>query len=454
MMRYVLLAFLLSGVSSAAAGDLVATYPFRGDHFELDAAGNRMYVTRSDLDSVAVIDTRTLALIAEVPAGDKPAGLALSLDGETLFVAARNSQALVRIDTETFVQGEWIDLPHPPYDVVAGLDGRLYVSPGAFGKAPIPYNDLLSVDSVTGDVIESFSFGVFAYYNGLLAISPDRENLFFVNRGLSPGTLAHFDVSTAAAALVWKNDHGALGSNGQDLGLSPDGQYVSYACGGGNHNYDIICIRTSDHQEVADYDTGPYPREVVYAPNGNVVAAVHMGGHVDFFERATSVHLMAMSTQAEPLEMAFDSTGRLLFAAMDNALHVYETPLASATFRNDLESANPAGYSAAAPGLGGVWTATVDNTGTGNFIAGVMAYSDPLELYLPRADGHLLIDPTSPDGELLQLPPAYGYGVVSFSAEIPEDVALIGFALSTQGAGLGGGGGTNLHNAFDLIAGY
>ncbi len=72
---------------------------------------------------------------------------------------------------------------------------------------------------------------------------------------------------------------------------------------------------------------------------------------------------------------------------------------------------------------------------------------------MPLADDFLLIDPLSPGGELLQLPPAYGYGVVTFSVPIPDDVALAGFMLSTQGAGLGGGGGTTLHNAYDLFVG-
>ncbi len=130
----------------------------------------------------------------------------------------------------------------------------------------------------------------------------------------------------------------------------------------------------------------------------------------------------------------------------------YQTALAA--FRNDSAGTNLAGYEATAPVMGEDWRATVDNTGTGNFVAGVMGFERPLELYLPGADDFLLMDPLSPGGELLGLPPAFGHGAVTFAVPIPRDPALAGFALSTQGAGLGGGGGTNLHNAYDLVIGH
>ncbi len=129
-------------------------------------------------------------------------------------------------------------------------------------------------------------------------------------------------------------------------------------------------------------------------------------------------------------------------------------PSASATFRNDTGGTNSTGFFANAPVLGEDWIATVDNTGTGNFLAGVFGYGNPLELYLPRTDDWLLVDPLSPWGELLRLSPAYGYGVVTFTVPIPGVLSLVGFTMSTQGGGMGGAGGTTLHNAYDLFLGY
>ncbi len=127
--------------------------------------------------------------------------------------------------------------------------------------------------------------------------------------------------------------------------------------------------------------------------------------------------------------------------------------LAHAVFRNDAGGTNPTGFAAGAPVLSETWIASVNNTGTGNFVAGVQGFEDPLELYMPGAAGYLLVDPRSTGGELTGLPPAFGYGVVTFDVPLPPDPALVGFSFSTQGAGFGGAGGTTLHNAYDLFVG-
>ncbi len=160
--------------------------------------------------------------------------------------------------------------------------------------------------------------------------------------------------------------------------------------------------------------------------------------------------------------VALDGTTALVGMPWDDdqgsgagAAYVFTVEGASAhvQWRNDAGGTNPFRYYAFPPVMGEVWTATVDNSTTGSFVAGVMGYAYPLEQYLPAADGFLLIDPTSAGGELLQLPPAFGYGLVDFTALIPSDPSLAGFCLSTQGAGLGGAGGVNLYSAFDLFVG-
>jgi len=127
---------------------------------------------------------------------------------------------------------------------------------------------------------------------------------------------------------------------------------------------------------------------------------------------------------------------------------------AAATFRNDAGDSNVSAFFATPPELGASWSATVDNTGTGHFLAGVLAYLAPAELYLPLTGDYLLIDPTAPGGELFCLPPAFGYGLVAFSIDVPVDPVLAGTTLSTQGGGLGGSAGTSLYNAYDLRLGY
>lgn len=126
---------------------------------------------------------------------------------------------------------------------------------------------------------------------------------------------------------------------------------------------------------------------------------------------------------------------------------------ALATLRNDAGGTNATSFTATPPVLGATWTATVDNTGSGNAGAAILGYENPLEQYLPQLDDWLLIDPLSPGGELLHLLPSLGTGLVTFSLTVPNDVALAGFTLSTQGGGFGGSG-LRLDNAYDLVVGY
>lgn len=137
------------------------------------------------------------------------------------------------------------------------------------------------------------------------------------------------------------------------------------------------------------------------------------------------------------------------------AVHVFaRRASASATFRTDAGATNASHFATADPILGLSWLSFVDNAPTGNTAAGVVGFANPLELYLPRYDDWLLVDPTSPGGELLGLPLRTGTGSLDFVYFMPSDVAFAGFTFSAQAFSVGGAGGVNLQNAYDLFVGF
>jgi YVTN family beta-propeller protein len=111
----------------------------------LSADGATLYVVDADADSVAVIDTRKRALLAEIllagapPAPDPatgaftpavmPRSLALAPDGETLYVSGQRSGQLYAIDVATRrVVGE-VAVGSEPIGVLVGADGAsVYVA--------------------------------------------------------------------------------------------------------------------------------------------------------------------------------------------------------------------------------------------------------------------------------------------------------------------------------------
>lgn len=175
-------------------------------------------------------------------------------------------------------------------------------------------------------VVEEFTGGVFVYYSAMLAISADGGELYFGNAGLSPGTVAKFDVSTSTPALLFQQ-FGTLGSNGKDLWLTPDGDYIYYVVGGGNRitgGYDIARIRTADLSVSGAMLTGPYPRELTTGPDGRIAYVVITSGSIDIWDTTTQTKFRSYETAGEATELLTDRTGAYLFAAFDGELRVYE----------------------------------------------------------------------------------------------------------------------------------
>jgi len=313
------LALVLAASPALAQGDQqVASYPLVVSTFAHHPSKPRMYASLPTQNAVAVIDTQTLQLVTTVFVGSNPRGMALSPDGATLFVATAGATQLARIDTSTLQLLAPILLPTLPYDVEVGSNGIAYVTPYSQSLG------IMRVDTATAQYLNDFALGVFIYGGGLLEISPDKNTLYFANVGLSPGTLAAYDLTTPAPTLKYMNPHGSLGSNGQDLALSSDGSFISYACGGGNFSYDIFKISTANFGVLGSFNTGPYPREITFGVADQRAFAVHTAGIIDVFDTQTFLNVRSISTPAEARELVVDASGRYLFAAFDTDLRVWD----------------------------------------------------------------------------------------------------------------------------------
>lgn len=306
----------------AAPGDLVTSYALASAHsFALDPTRSRLYVTLEDSNSVAIIDTVTLQLIDTVFVGSAPRGVAVDPDGSRVFIATSGASFVAVMDADTFALLPSLPVPTNPSDVEFGSNDRLYVTP-----ANQNVSGIMTVDATTGADLGTFNGSVSIYQNGLLEVSPDGNTLYFGNSGLSPGTAAKFDVSVSPPTLIYRNPHGDLGSNGQDLALSSDGQNLSYAVGGGNDGYVIFMMdAASDFTVLGSFDTGAYPREVTYGPDGSTVFTVHTSGAIDVFDTSTFLEVDSYATQGEASELVVSQDGARLFAAFDDEVRVYET---------------------------------------------------------------------------------------------------------------------------------
>lgn len=174
----------------------------------------------------------------------------------------------------------------------------------------------------------------------MLEMSPDGKTLFVANKGLSPGTLAKYDATGAAPVLIWQNAHGELGSNGQDLWLTPTGEHVYYAVGGGNRitgGYDIAKIDAEGMGVLGAFVTDAYPREIVTSPDGTFAYAVHTSGHIDVWNAQTFLKIKEYPVSGEASELFTDKTGKYLLAAFPTGLKIYEAEGNSFIIDNDAD---------------------------------------------------------------------------------------------------------------------
>jgi YVTN family beta-propeller protein len=301
-------ALFIANNAHAAFGDLVMQYSFPASSLVMNPTQALMYATIPSQNSIAIINTNTLAVEHTVFVGSRPANLAFSPDGSKAYIANSTSNFVVVFNTQTRTIVNSFHLSEHPQDVVFGSLNRLWV---------LGQTQIFQIDATTG-ASTGPSIGnndnVFIY-SGSLEISPERNTLYYGDYGLSPSTMYKLNVSGTTPVLVRRTPFGTVGSNGEDLTLSHNGNFICYTTGSGQNNYDIAKFRTSDFASLGSFYTGPYPQALAFSPDDSVVyASVNTASGIKVFNANTFNLLGTISGPDVATRLAVDSTGRYLFA--------------------------------------------------------------------------------------------------------------------------------------------
>jgi YVTN family beta-propeller protein len=298
-------ALLLACVPNAEAafGDIVAQYNFPASSFVMSPTQALMYATIPSQNSIAIINTNTLAVEDTVFVGSGPVNLAFSPDGSHAYIANSTSNFVAVFDTQTRTVIDSFLLPEQPQDVVFGSLNRLWVLGGT---------QIFQIDATTGASTGPSISNPPYIYSGALEISPDRSTLYYADYGLCGATMYKMDVSGTNPVVLLQTP---AGCNGEDLSLSHNGNFICFATGAGQNLYDIAKFRTSDFASMGSFNTGPYPQGVVFSPDDLVVyASVHTLPGIIAFDANTFLSQGTMSGPDVASKLAVDSTGRYLFA--------------------------------------------------------------------------------------------------------------------------------------------
>ncbi len=155
----------------------------------LSTDGQLLYVTNSNDKTISVIEVENLTERSRrirVPAVDGPYGVAISPDGERLYVTDVGGHEVFVVHTARRTTINRIDVVSQPRSLVLSADGRrLYVSGGGFentrGGISVIATDSSRVGFTDGSrVVETIRTGDSGIFR--LALSPDESRLYATDR--------------------------------------------------------------------------------------------------------------------------------------------------------------------------------------------------------------------------------------------------------------------------------
>lgn len=280
----------------------------------------QIYATVPGANSVIVVDTASLQIVKTIPVGSMPVCLVVSNDARKLWVANSGSTttAISVIDLDTLTVIGTLPAPTLPYDIKEGLGNRLYLTPGGSNSPPLAYG-IMQIDSQTGAFQGSVG-SASSYRMGFLEVSPDRRTLFFGDAGVSPSTLERYDISTATPTLLQATNFNAVGSNGESLRVSHNGEFLVFPNGGGNGpNYVTFEIPTSNLNSVnGSFEVGAYPNPAAFSNDDTILYhTVAYENVIKVFDTRTFTSLdpipLGTSESRDFRDIVVDRSGRWLF---------------------------------------------------------------------------------------------------------------------------------------------
>jgi YVTN family beta-propeller protein len=142
--------------------------------------GQHLYVVNAASDAVAVINTATKHVTTSVSVAGGPSGIAVSPNGQHLYVARPGSDAASVIDTATNHVTATIPVGDHPYYLAVSPDGtHVYVANGDAGTVSM-------TDAATNTVTATIPAGE---YLTAIAVSRDGTTLYVTNNAAATVTV-------------------------------------------------------------------------------------------------------------------------------------------------------------------------------------------------------------------------------------------------------------------------
>jgi YVTN family beta-propeller protein/autotransporter-associated beta strand protein len=181
--------------------------------------GRRAYVTNASSNSVSVLDVARRSVVTTIAVPHAPQGIAVAPDGRHVYVAATDADVLCVIDVETnTVVGSPIPAGISPWGLAITPDGRQALVVNTLA------NSVVVIDLATREIEARINTGALPFK---VTIAPDGRHAYVSNGGAN--TITPIDVVACAAEAEIP-----VGVLPDDVAVTPDGRIVIVGNSGGN----------------------------------------------------------------------------------------------------------------------------------------------------------------------------------------------------------------------------
>ncbi len=279
-------------------------------------AGPFAYVANSLDGTVSVIDGSTNSIVATIPVGSLPGGIAISPDGAFAYVTNSGSDGVSVIATASNTVVATVPVGENPHGVAITPDGSFaYVSNNGSGSLSVIATDTNTVVATVpvGDAPEG------------TAVTPDGAFVYVANSGSSDVSVIATDTNTVVATISGGDDAHAVFNHPWGVAITPDGAFAYVV------NYDstslisvigsVSVIETSSNTVVANIAVGFMPQDVAITPDGAYAYVTNPGmygdnqGSVSVIATTSSTVVATIPVGGNPQSVAITPDGTLAYVS-------------------------------------------------------------------------------------------------------------------------------------------
>jgi YVTN family beta-propeller protein len=285
----------------------IAAFAVAGVLGSTQGLAQNAYITNYDSESVSVINTRTNAVIATVPVGVGPWGVAVSPDGRRVYVANNVSSSLSVIDATSNTVIATVNLPYA-LEVAVNADGsRVYVT-NLFG-------DLAAIDAATYKLTSMIPAGP-----GPWAVAVANKKIYVANSS-APATVTVIDEATDE--ITGTIPVGPT-TSAPGLAASSDGRRVYVS----NQIATSMPIIDTTIDTVVDTIPLGISESVAVSPDSTIVY-MPAGNHIHGYDVVTDQFVVGSDYVGGIAGISVTPDGRTVYAANYNANVVFAIDTAS-----------------------------------------------------------------------------------------------------------------------------